>query len=301
MALCDADCDAVSRSSAAPCYNPSVVSSQVSTLTQSAVASVDIGRVDLLIQYALLVAGENDEPNERQLGPIHLIKYVYLGDLAFARRNDGRTYTGISWQFYKFGPWSQEVNQRIQPALLAIGAAAVSYESRYEGKEEWVRWSLRDDDLLREKERALPVTITMNLRTDVRRFGKDTPGLLEHVYRTPPMLNAAPHEYLEFSMVAARDSERVHSAPLRFGTLSVKQKGGFKERIQALQARHQHRNENALRLINPVKNPRYDDVYREGVAWLDQLAGEPLKLGEKVVEFADEVWKSQPRKGGDVS
>ena len=41
-------------------------------------------RVDLLLQYALLVAGEQDEFLDRQLGPIHLIKYVYLADLFHA-------------------------------------------------------------------------------------------------------------------------------------------------------------------------------------------------------------------------
>ena len=44
---------------------------------------MDRDRVDLLIQYALAVAGQNDF-GERELGPIHLLKYVYLGDLAHA-------------------------------------------------------------------------------------------------------------------------------------------------------------------------------------------------------------------------
>ncbi len=51
-------------------------------------------RVDLLLQYALLVAGEQDEFLDRQLGPIHLIKYVYLADLFHAKRNNGVTFTG---------------------------------------------------------------------------------------------------------------------------------------------------------------------------------------------------------------
>ena len=68
-----------------------------------------LSHIDLLLQYALLVAGEEDEHTDRQLGPIHLIKYVYLSDLAFAERNDGKTFTGVNWQFYKFGPWSQAV------------------------------------------------------------------------------------------------------------------------------------------------------------------------------------------------
>jgi len=79
-------------------------------------------KIDLLIQYAILIAGQEDDYLDRQLGPIHLIKYVYLADLAQAERNCGETFTGIAWQFYKFGPWSQAVNERIEPALAAIGA-----------------------------------------------------------------------------------------------------------------------------------------------------------------------------------
>lgn len=51
-------------------------------------------KIDLLIQYAILIAGQEDEYPDRQLGPIHLIKYVYLADLAYAERNGGETFTG---------------------------------------------------------------------------------------------------------------------------------------------------------------------------------------------------------------
>ncbi len=84
-------------------------------------------KVDMLIQYALLIAGQEDAFWDRQLGPIHLIKYVYMGDLAYAERNDGETYTGIDWRFYNFGPWSQTVNERIEPALTAIGATKKTF------------------------------------------------------------------------------------------------------------------------------------------------------------------------------
>ena len=42
-------------------------------------------KIDLLIQYAILIAGQEDEYLDRQLGPIHLIKYVYLEE--FRGRN----------------------------------------------------------------------------------------------------------------------------------------------------------------------------------------------------------------------
>lgn len=262
----------------------------------------DLNRVDLLLQYALLVAGEEDEYIDRQLGPIHLIKYVYLADLAYARRNEGKTFTGINWQFYKFGPWSQAVNERIEPALLAIGADKKTFPSNYEDRDDWVRWSLRDERILEEKERILPTSITMHLKRDVHKFGKDTPGLLDYVYSTKPMLSAAPNDYLDFSLTAEGESNTVDDPQrLRIDNLSEKKRKKLKERMRALQEKHKSRGPKALRLVNPVKNPRYDEIYEEGIAWLDDLAGQKLTPGEKVAEFTDEVWESSTRKGGDVS
>jgi hypothetical protein len=262
----------------------------------------DPSRVDLLLQYAVLVAGEEDEYIDRQLGPIHLIKYVYLGDLAYARRNEGKTFTGIDWQFYKFGPWSQAVNERIEPALLAIGADKKTFPSNYEDKDDWIRWSLRDERLLQEKEWKLPTDITMYLKRYVHRFGKDTPNLLDHVYSTKPMLSAAPNEHLDFSL-AVEGASSAESEPrqLRMDNLSEKKKKKLKERMHALREKHKSRKPKELKLVHPAKNPRYDEVYEEGIAWLDDLAGQQLTPGEKVVEFSDEVWKSSTRRGGDVS
>jgi hypothetical protein len=83
--------------------------------------------------------------------------------------------------------------------------------------------------------------------------------------------------------------------------LSEKKKKKLKERMQALREKYKSRKPKELELVQPVKNPRYDEIYEEGIAWLDDLAGQKLTLGEKVAEFSDEVWKSSTRKGGDVS
>jgi hypothetical protein len=274
--------------------------------------------VDLLLQYALLVAGENDEVNERALGPIHLIKYVYLGDLAFAPRNAGDTYTGADWRFHKFGPWSQEVYERIHSALAGIGATHRALPSQYEGKEDWIRWTMRDSQLLQDRERALPGAILLRLQPQIRKFGADTPALLDYVYRTPPMLSAAPGEHLDFavgsrSTVIARqtfdhaklstesslDIETLDSALAEASTVS-RERRSLRYRLSALRDRAD-RDKNSRHLVDPVKNPRYDEVYREGVAWLEGLAGEPLPEGVMTVQFDDSVWKSSTRKGDDVS
>jgi len=264
--------------------------------------SIDLSKVDLLLQYTLLMAGEEEDYTERQLGPIHLIKYVYLADLAFARRNGGTTFTNAPWEFYKFGPWSQSVNARIEPALSAIGAEKKSFPSNYGDKEEWVRWFITDDYLAEKKERELPPVITMCLKREIHKYGKDTVGLLDYVYTTKPMLSAAPKELLDFSVAAEDAYQRSTTGqPLRSAQLSAKMQKTLKSKMLDLQKTHQSRETNKIRLINPVKNPRFDDVFKEGVEWLNKLAGEQLQLGEFVAEFSPEVWKSPTRKGGDVS
>lgn len=116
------------------------------------------------------------------------------------------------------------------------------------------------------------------------------------------MLNAAPFEYLDFSVVVDQPPPpSITTVPLRMAALSAKKKKQFSEGIRALQDEQKVRASRSERLVNPVKSPRYDNVYQQGVEWLDALAGERLQPGEKVAQFTDEVWKSQSRKGGDVS
>jgi hypothetical protein len=42
---------------------------------------MDVKKVDLILKYILAAAGQEDFSN-REVGPIHLVKYVYLADLA---------------------------------------------------------------------------------------------------------------------------------------------------------------------------------------------------------------------------
>lgn len=258
--------------------------------------------ISLIIQYALLVAGEEDSLFDRQLGPIHLIKYVYLADLFYAKRNNGEIFTGVDWRFYNFGPWSRDVFKAIDPALQAINADKIIRESDYGDKGEWVRWSLRDDHLLESKSRELPAAITLHLRREVHKYGKDTPSLLDYVYKTKPMLYAAPDERLDFSLVV-EDSSNIRGEPqsLRMENLSNKKKKKFSEGLRALQKNQENKELIQNSLVNPIKNPRYDEIYEDGVAWLDKLAGPQLGIGKKTAQFSEDVWKSMTRKGEDVS
>ena len=260
-----------------------------------------LNKTDLLLQYAILLAGQEDESFDRQLGPIHLIKYVYLADLAHAGHHRGETYTDVKWQFHKYGPWSQSVNERIEPALRAIGADKQIFLSDFGDKDEWVRWQITHNDLLEQIEAELPLVIAARLQTDVHKYGNDTRMLLNYVYRTSPMLSAAPNEFLDFTPLNEIKNEQADQ--LKPVELTARKKKQLKEKIRAIQEKHakgQYAGRKTKR-VNPVKSPRYDDVYHDGLKWLDSLAGPAIDEGEKEAVFDDSVWKSETRRGDDVS
>jgi hypothetical protein len=261
----------------------------------------DINKLDLVIQYALLVAGLEDDYFNQLLGPIHLIKYVYIADLANARRNNGETYTGVEWKFYKFGPWSQSVNERIEPALTAIHANQSIFQSDFEDRENWVRWNKHDENLLQTIERQLPPFIIRDLKRDVHKFGKDTPSLLDYVYKTNPMLSAAPNDLLDFSLESSIPlCEERNNHVLRMNNLSKKKQKNFAERIKMIREDRNSKASKKIKLVTPP-TPRYDEVYSQGLEFLERQAGPDLSEKFIVVEFSDEVWKSKTRKAKDVS
>lgn len=255
---------------------------------------MDTDRIDLILQFALLTAGDEDDVMDRRLGSIHLIKYVYLADLFFAEANAGATFTGTSWQFYKFGPWSQPVHDRIEPALTAIHADKMVYTTAKDGGE-WERWSLTDDVLRDQIVHALPACITLRLRHYVHRYLADTPDLLAFVYNTSPMRSAAPDEQLDFSLAAkarAEHTEPAESVP----PLTIKQKKMLKKGISRLREKlAEKKAADTKRQTFRPPEPLYDDVYFAGLEWLDSLAGKEMPVGELKAVFADTIWKSPAR------
>lgn len=259
---------------------------------------VNTEQIDTILQYALLVAGSLDNRIERGLGPIHLIKYVYLADLAFAEHHQGKTLTGVRWQFHKFGPWSQEVNARIEGALNQIYATRMEFKSDY-GKDDWYRWCIECGDLLEEKERQVPLMARLRLSKEISKFSNDTPSLLDHVYKTEPMLSAKPGEYLNFESVYSDTRSILAPEPTKYSLLSMKKKKHLANRMMEL--KQSKKVEQKRMLVCPVADPRYDDVYDQGVRWLDSLAGPEFSDMTLDAHFSDDVWNSMTRKGYDLS
>ncbi len=57
-----------------------------------------------IVQSALLAAGAEDRPQDRQLAQLHLPRYVHPADLVRARRDAEEAPAGADWRFPKFGP-----------------------------------------------------------------------------------------------------------------------------------------------------------------------------------------------------
>jgi hypothetical protein len=263
---------------------------------------MNMTKADILIQYILAVAGQNDY-YQRELGPIHLIKYVYLGDLAYAEQHRGQTYTGIKWRFHKFGPWSEELYQRLEPALNAVNAdQKKTSHPKYE--DDFIRWLLLDDDLEERLARQLPLIVCLAIKNAVRDFGSDTSSLLHHIYLTRPMLTGAPGEYLDFTPLIGSREPDASEAPKEKPKLDKKDLEFRANQIKALKERIRDRlkeKRKVGKLVRPDPPPRYDKVFQEGLQWLEEIAGKPIEEKEGKAKFSDDVWKSKARFDPDVS
>jgi hypothetical protein len=263
-------------------------------------APPDATRIDLLLQFIVAVAAEQDGFRDREFGPIHLLKYVYLADVAFAERHDGNTYTGTAWQFHHFGPWSVEVFNRIEPALSTIGVEPKRIPSRF--TDDAVRYGLPVSEAARVRSRGdsqLPSAVQFSITRAVHQFGSDTGSLLRAVYLTAPMLNAAPEERLDFA-TAVR--ERPPAYATASDTVASKSQQKLRQRrLAEIRAEVQSRLASVKQSRRVLEQaPRYDEVFREGVEWLDRLAGEAVPEAQGRLSVADDVWKSETRREPEV-
>ena len=257
-------------------------------------------KIDQLIQFALLTAGQEDEYIDRWLGPIHLIKYVYLADLTFARENDGQTYTGIPWIFHSYGPWDITCFERIEPALAAINAEEkVISSQRFE--EDYHRWCISDARRHDELQEKLPVGVAGTITRFVHQFGTDTNSLLHYVYKTRPMVSAAPGEILDFTKelesIPTTSPDKEDDACQLTTRQMKKRKEALRNIKSGLRAMlDERKREKTSRPAEPVfAPPRYDEVYFQGLEDLDRLAGSPPEEGTYKVIFSDGVWNSKSR------
>ena len=256
----------------------------------------DLSRLNAVYQYIVAVAALTDDARQQSLGPIHLLKYAYLADLAHAARQAGSPYSDVEWRFHHFGPWSQEAFDAIGPALHGIAAREDRYTSRYES--DIVRYGLdrhEAEAIARRGDQNLPAAVSHAITRAVREHGSDTADLLRHVYLTPPMLAARPGDRLDFSTVS--NPVPVTSTPPAPARLSVKEKRRRKAVIDSARAEMPRRlARSRSKRAAPQPAPRYDAVFHEGTAQLDRMAGDPLAPATGEITFDDSVWHASQRR-----
>ena len=261
-----------------------------------------VNEIDRVYQYSLVLAARADDWRDQALGPIHLLKYAYLADLEHAERNDGATYTGTPWRFFHFGPWDVDAHERTALVEQA-GADKKTISSPYRDYDRYRFSSQRADQIEATVAAELPLGVRGLLQRAVREHGADTPGLLRHVYLTPPMLAARPNEVLDFTTAieqveppvstAKRDRRARTRAKKRQWTAA---RNAAREKIR--KALDKRRAEAEAAAKGP--QPNYDDVFFAGLEALDRLAGEPLKPTSGTLIFDDSVWSSSQRRDPDV-
>lgn len=266
----------------------------------------DFKKIDKLLQFILLTAGQEDEFVSRWLSPIHLIKYVYLADLAFAKKNDGQTYTELNWKFHHYGPWEYSCFQRIDPALSAIHAEKKIIESKY-FEDDRDRWYIRNSQLYDQLYDELPIVVSGTISKYVHKYGSDTSGLLHFIYTTIPMLSAAPSEYLDFSKEILLDSYKPSVEETPACQLTPHQMKKRKKMLREMKVRLREKLDKMKKERTPKPHfqdyiqPRYDEVFFQGLEDLNRMTGEPIKPGTYKAIFPDDVWKSKTRFDPELS
>ena len=283
----------------------------------------DLSRLNTVYQYAVAVAALADDARSQRLGPIHLLKYAYLADLAHAARRAGTPYSGIEWRFHHFGPWSQEAFDAIGPALRGVAAREDRYTSRYEN--DVVRYGLDSCDaeaVARRGDQDLPAVVSHAIARAVHEHGSDTADLLRHVYLTAPMLAARPGDRLDFSTATSPPRETpmprapapgpdtLPSRPVvGLQTAVTPQDMGGRTRLTAQEKRRraaiidsaragmrQRLAEGRSKRAAPRPAPRYDAIFWEGTAQLDRMAGDPIVPTTGEITFDDSVWHASQRR-----
>ena len=244
---------------------------------------MDIGRVEKIVKYSVAFASLLDDWKDRELGPIHLVKHVYLADLAYALENNGESYTGTIWRFHHFGPWSPEVFKQLDPSLSGYHFRKKELTSKYD--KDYVRWSLkeRDSQQIQELGKSIPLHCAIAVERALREFGSDTYSLLQMVYRTKPMIKAKPGEVLVFPQ---KEMATIWQEPPEDNNPALRKR--LRKKMKELKAQ---------RADKPKSEGWVGDqsTLAQGLEWLSDLEQSEFSECSIAVEFDQGIWDIDSR------
>lgn len=222
-----------------------------------------------LIRYIAWYATQQDI----KLTTNRLVKFLYLADLYYARINNGKTITGFPWRFIYYGPYCREAGNAIDKAAVDGLICKETYDSNFGEEKEYHLFWCSDDDAEELGER-IHIGVIGQLQKAIKKFGDDTPQLLDYVYfDTEPMKDAKKIDLLDFSKAERPDPiEKIQLKKMSSET--IKQ---AREKIKKLS---DGLNSDRKRLIkSELEAEKYkDEVYYKFLKLLD---GEELEVGLK--------------------
>ena len=141
-------------------------------------------RVDAIICCALAFAPP-DMSGRRELGPLHLLNYVFLTDLHVARYKNGMSFTGANWQAWYYGPWSLDVYARVQEVPVRLGARLRQVKNP-RSEVAVTRWNLvKPERYQAAVAQHLPGPLQNAIRRMVDTFGSETNAMLRYITARP--------------------------------------------------------------------------------------------------------------------
>ncbi len=188
-------------------------------------------------------------------GKTKLVKLLYLIDVENYRRRR-KTLSKLEWRFYHYGPYAFEIDEALEQLALDIPQEEVTTQSGYSAvifkPDRELSPRLGDHVQLREVRLVNRV---------IKEWGEeDINSLLNHVYfYTEPMKDAKRGEILDFSTVERR---RVNQSAAQVPQLPKARLDEYKARFKDARAKR------VRQTLDPP--PRFDSVYREAVARMNQ-------------------------------
>ncbi len=208
-----------------------------------------------IVQYMI------NELAERGVRPLKtaLVKFVYLADVEAIREGLPRL-TNVEWIFYKYGPYSAELDNAIRQIagrsideLSGVSAAGKPYLT-YHGP------GHAEEFKLSPQQRGI-INIVLN-----RWAGETLPSILNYAYfETEPMQDAKWGQPLDFGFIHRREVVQTLADYLsgRVDAGKIAQLSRLKKEFWA-RARSEE-----TRLVEPSPRPRYDEVLAQGLRVTD--------------------------------
>jgi hypothetical protein len=191
-----------------------------------------------------------------------------LLDVYSAEESEGQTISNWEWRFLHFGPYSNAAIKVIDDLVTKRQIKAEEKETK-SGDKEFVLYDIAEYQKAKNlRELGIAGSIQLRIQADIKRYSRDLPGILNHVYfRTEPMASASPGEILDFSGCRKVDSKDFNSVTMRLLRHKAikKTREQLRELIKARKESQQ-----------PITQGTYDNVY---FSVLKQLDGEPLETG----------------------